>query len=259
MNKLICTSVLVMLMTSAAFAQGPGKQTRKPLIEMNIDMPDETQEPDLVGKGIMQIETAYLHNFYKEGKRSAIGQGLFRYGLSDYVELRLLVEAGSQLVRYMEETVQSTYPAAASAKIRLLKDRKNLPDISLISYLQLPVYKVSKDKKAYWSPIFIFAFQNEFGEKWKLEYNVGVQQQAYSTQWAWIGNTSVHYKLVEQLEVFAEYFAQYQNKENPQHNLGGGLAYQLNNYLELFAMAGGTVNYEQSNHYINGGVAFRLP
>ncbi len=258
MKKIILFSGFF-LYTLIAIAQDSSKVSSKKLKEMEVDMPDETQETDLIEKGHWQIETAYLHNIYKEGNPSSVGQGLFRYGVSKHLELRLLIEAGSELERYIEETVQSTYPAAASAKILLVKDNKYLPDITLVSYLQLPIYKASKDKKAYWSPSFLLAFQNKLGSKWKLEYNAGIQQEAYSTQWAWIGNASLHYKLTDQLEIFTEYFAQYQSGENPQHNVGGGLAYQLNNNIEFFAMAGGTVDYAESNHYYNGGIAFRLP
>ncbi len=127
-------------------------------------MPDETQETDLVDSGDWQMEAAYLHNIYKTDGNSAIAQGLLRYGVSKRLELRLLVETGRQLGQYIEETVQSTYPAAVSAKVLILKDHQYLPDITLISFLHLPVYKTSKDKKAFWSPIFIMAFQKEMGK-----------------------------------------------------------------------------------------------
>ncbi|MEO5999381.1 MAG: transporter [Chitinophagaceae bacterium] len=259
MKKSIVISGISLLFLSLSFAQAPTETAGKKLIEMSVDMPDETQETDLLEKGNWQVETAYLHNIYKEGKHSSIWQGFFRYGISKHVELRLLLEAGSELQRYIEETVQSTYPAAASAKILLLKDHKFLPDISLVFYLQLPFYRISKDKKAYWSPIFLLAFQNELGKKWKLDYNAGIQQEAFSTRWAWVGNASLHCKLLENWELFTEYFAQYQHGEGPQHNLGGGIACQVNNYIEVFAMAGGTVNYDASNHYFNSGVAFKIP
>lgn len=222
-------------------------------------MPDETQETDLLPRGEWQIEAAYLHNLYSTGGPSDIGQVLIRYGFSKRLELRFLTEAGSELHKYIENTVQSTFPAAASAKILLLKDHRCLPDITLITYLHLPFYNVEKDKKAYWSSIFLIAFNNELGKKWKLEYNAGLQQEAYSMQWAYILNAAIHYQEVDQLEIFSEYFAQYHPSDNSQHNVGAGLAYQLNNYVEVFAMAGGTVNYAESNHYINAGVAFKLP
>jgi hypothetical protein len=231
----------------------------KKLKEMFIDMPDETHETDLVDKGTLQIETAYLLNNYKESKHSSIWQGLVRYGVSKHLELRLLVETGSNLKSYVEKTVQSTYPLAASAKILLVKDHKFLPDISLISFLQLPFYNINKETKVYWAPVFLVAFENKTGKKWQFDYNAGIQQEAFSTEWVWLGNVSVHYKLVEQLEFFTEYFAQYQHGNNPQHNLGAGAAYQLNNFMEFFIMAGGTIDYAESNHYFNGGVAFRIP
>jgi hypothetical protein len=259
MKKTLILICIAILPFSMSFAQAPSTIGNKELKEMPLDMPDETQETDLIDKGAWQVETAYLHNSYKEGRHSSIWQGLFRYGVSKHLELRLLVETGSNLQRYVEKTVQSTYPVAASAKILLVKDHRYLPDMSLVTFLQLPVYNINKNKKAYLSPAFLLAFQNELGRKWKLEYNTGIQQEAFSTQWAWMGNAAIHYKLVDPLELFIEYFAQYQHGESPQHNAGYGVAYQLNNYIEFFIMAGSTVDYDESNHYINGGVAFRMP
>ncbi len=250
---------MILLSVTYGFSQPSAVLSSKKLVEMNVDMPDETQETDVIDKRQWQVEMAYLHNNYKEGKRSSIGQALVRYGVSSHFEMRVLVEAGRELRNYIEQTVQSTYPVALSAKLVVLKDHQNLPDIALISYLQIPFNPKNTDKKVYWSPIFIVALQHEFDEKWKLDYNTGVQQEAYSTEWAWIANTSLHYKVLDQLELFTEYFAQYQHLQNPQHNIGGGMAYQVNNYLQCFFMAGGTVNYAEANHYFNGGIAIRRP
>ncbi len=226
---------------------------------MNVDLPDETEETDLVKKGQWQFETAVLYNAYKKEKSSHIGQGMVRYGVSHNLELRLLVEDGKQRDTYLTSTVQSTYPLAASVKVLLLEDKKGLPDIALVSYLKLPFTSRTKAQQRYWSPIFLAAFQNKWGTKWKLEYNAGIQQEAYSTSWAWLGNASLHYKLAEPLELFAEYYAQYQSKESPQHNIGGGLAYEWGKYVEIYASAGSTVFYEEANHFISTGIAVRLP
>src|SRR5690349_317474 len=127
MKKITLLSVCIFILTLKIFSQ----QGKEPFKEMNIDMPDETQETDIVDKGQWQLEAAYLHNIYKSGDRSSIGQALIRYGVSKHLELRLLVENGRQLEQYIVNTVQSTYPYALSAKVVVLKDVQNLPDISL--------------------------------------------------------------------------------------------------------------------------------
>ena len=225
---------------------------------MNVDLPDETEETDLVGKGELQIETAFLFNSYKDSKKSFIGQGMIRYGLSHRLEVRMSVEDGKNRDRYINETVQSTYPLAASAKASIIKDINGLPDITLVGYIKLPFTSKTKEQTRYWSPLILAAFQNKLSEKWKLEYNWGIQQEAYSANWVWTGNVSLHYKIVKPLEVFTEYYAQYDKGSPPQHNVGGGLAYQINKALEVYVAGGSTVHYEESNYFMNGGLAVRF-
>lgn len=248
--------LLFILLSTMAQNEPPGKKEDD---EISVDLPDETEETVLVKKGQWQFETSVLYNTYKKEKASLVGQGLIRYGLSHAVELRLLVEDGRQRDTYITSTVQSTYPLAASAKVLVLKDVKGLPDISLVSYLKLPFTSRTKEQQRYWSPLFLAAFQNKLSSKWKLEYNAGIQQEAYGTAWAWLANGSLHYKITDPLEVNIEYYAQYQVNELPQHNLGAGIAYQLGKYVEVYVSAGSTIFYSEANHFINTGVAVRLP
>ena len=257
MKRILVTLAFLLAVLYSAVAQ---KDTLpKEEDEMNVDLPDETQETDLVKKGQLQLETAVLYNTYREEKASLIGQGLLRYGVSRFLEVRLLAEDGRQRDTYITSTVQSTYPLAAGAKVRLLKDKKGLPDMALVSYVKLPFTSHTKVQQRYWSPIFLVAFQNEWGEKWKLEYNAGIQQEAYGTSWAWLGNVSLHYKLLKPLELSVEYFAQYQPKESPQHNIGGGLVYELGKSVTIYATVGSTIFYSGRNHFVSTGIAVRLP
>lgn len=246
--------------TAIVFASSPlFAQSRKDTLEeMHIDMPDETEETEIVDKGKLQLETGVLYQSYKDSSHSIIGQGLLRYGLTDKVELRLLVEDGKNRDTYIEQTVQSTSPLAIGTKIELLKDQKVLPDITLVSYLKLPFTSHSSEQKSYWSPIFIMAFKNKGGEKFQLEYNVGLQQEAFSPDWLWMANTSVHYKLTDAFEIFGEYYAQYKAGEDPIHNLGAGATYQLNNMVEVYLVGGTTIVYKDYSRFASGGVAFRL-
>lgn len=220
-------------------------------------MPDETEETKLIDKGQWQLETAILFNGYEQNNTSVIGQALLRYGLADKAELRIIAEDGKNRDQYMEETVQSTSPLALGTKVSLVKDHKVLPDITLVAYVKLPFTSRTAEQKKYWSPILLAAFQNKFGEKWTLEYNAGLQQEAFSADWYWLANVSLHYKIADPLEVFTEYFAQYRAGEDPQNNLGGGIAYQLGQHIELYAAGGRTVNYQPYNYFASTGIAFR--
>jgi len=200
-----------------------------------------------------------LYNRYKHAPSSLIGQALLRYGIAERLELRFLVEDGRQRDQYISETVQSIYPLALGTKIALLKDVKGLPNITLVSYLKLPFTSRSSEQKIYWSPSVLLAFEHKIGDKFKLEYNVGAQQDAYDTDWEMLGNLALHYKLTQKLELATEYYARYQPGENPSHNIGGSISYEIGNALEVYLSGGSTLYTEEQNHFFNGGVAFRLP
>lgn len=225
--------------------------------EMYVDMPDESEETNVLKKGEGQVETAFLHNKYKEGPHSSISQLLVRYGAGRRVELRILSEQGNHLHRYIEETVQSTYPLSIGTKILLVEGEKAKPSIAFVGYLNLPVTIHGKSKD-HLTPIFLAAFQNEFTEKFKLEYNGGIQQSAFSKEWSELVNASVHYKLLDPLEVFFEFFAQYQHHASPENNLGGGVAYQFAKNLEFYVSGGRTIGQSEYNRFISGGLAIRI-
>jgi hypothetical protein len=106
--------------------------------EMNTDRPDQTDETHLVDKGQLQLETGFLYNNFDTGHSAWISRTLIRYGISKKWEAGILVEQGSERNRYLQETVQSTYPLALRVKASIIQNHTWLPDITLIGYLQLP-------------------------------------------------------------------------------------------------------------------------
>ncbi|MGN7786372.1 transporter [Niabella sp. 22666] len=227
--------------------------------EMNVDLPDETEEASLVNKGSIQLETALLLNRYRQEASSAIGQALLRIGVSDRVELRALLEEGKNRDTYFDQTVQSTMPLGIGSKISLVKDHSWLPDMTFIGQLCLPLTSKSSGQREHWSPLLLMAFENKLSPKWKLEYNAGGQQEIFSTQWVWLANGSLHYHISDPLEVFLEYYAQYGVGKSGHNNVGGGLTYQLGNNIQVYLSAGSSVGYHEPNQFAAGGIAFRLP
>lgn len=251
---------ILLFITIVIFHLGVSAQNR-PVApsEMNVDLPDETEEASLVDKGSIQLETALLLNRYHQEASSVIGQVLLRIGVSDRVELRALLEEGKNRDTYFDQTVQSTMPLGIGSKISLVKDHSWLPDMTFIGQLCLPVTSKSSRQRQHWSPILLMAFENKLSPKWKLEYNAGGQQEIFSTQWVWLANGSLHYHISDPLEVFLEYYAQYGVGKSGHNNIGGGLTYQLGNHVQIYLSAGSSVGYNEPNQFASGGIAFRLP
>ena len=226
--------------------------------EMHVDLPDETEETSVIDRGQWQIEAAGLFNGYADTTSSTIGQFMLRYGISRKIEMRLLVEDGRNRDHYTEETVQSTYPLAIGLKAAIFEGHGLVPDITIVSYLKLPFTSHSKEQVSYWSPILLAAFENRIGDKWTIGYNVGMQQEAFSSEWVVLTNASVHYKISEPVEVFTEYYAQFSAQQLPMHNAGMGIAWQPSENVELFVSAGSTLDHDPSNYFMNGGLAYRF-
>ncbi len=256
-GNLKCLALGFALLPLKSFSQADSLKIT-PKTKMQVDLPDETEETDLLHKHEVQIETSVLYNRYRNGEPSLIGLGMLRYGLSDKVELRLMAEDGYNRDKYLEETVQSTSPFSIGTKITILKNKKILPDITFVGYLKLPATSRSKEQTVYWSPILLLAFQNKLSGKWTLEYNGGIQQESFGRDWFWLASGSIHYEISGSVEVFAEYFGQYQKGEESVHNAGAGIAYQMAENWELFLSGGSTINYYEYNYFGITGLSCRF-
>lgn len=84
--------------------------------EMNIDRPDQTEETYIMGKGQFQMETGGLYNKFDTGQNAWVSRTMIRYGISKIFEVGVLIEQGRERNRYIQETVQNTYPLAVRIK-----------------------------------------------------------------------------------------------------------------------------------------------
>lgn len=148
-------------------------QAQEPI---DSDRPSQSESVHLLQPKEVQIETGVLVNTYSdsEGEPSVIGSGLIRYGLTERVEARILVEEGKGSTRFYSETAQGRFPVSLSTKAGLLENHKWIPDITLISYLNLPFFS-SDDENKFWAPAFIFAFGKKLN-KLTLEINTGIER-----------------------------------------------------------------------------------
>jgi hypothetical protein len=226
--------------------------------ELNPDRPDQTEEVHLVPRGRLQLEAGLMSNRFDTGRNALVVRMMLRYGIMKGVEVGLLAEEGRERNRYIDETVQSTYPLALRLKMALLGKHDWLPEMSLISYVQLPGAKNDKGEHARTSVAALLAFLHELSDKWKLEYNAGFQQDAYSSEMGWLVNTSLHYKVSEKLEAFGGSYSQFKGEEKPFHNIDIGIGYLLKENLQVDIAAGTSVNRDAGNQFLTVGFSYRL-
>ncbi len=114
------------------------------------DRPDQTEAPPLTPKGWFQFEFG-IQSEFDEVKDSKVktqstlyNTTLWKYGLTKSIELRLITEFGEDKVTFKnsnnEDTTTSVSglnPITVGLKIPLQKEQGMVPDISLITHLEL--------------------------------------------------------------------------------------------------------------------------
>lgn len=242
--------MVVLLSTIDAYAQD----------KIESERADQGEDAHALERGQLQVEAGVIYNHFDSGANALIGESMIRYGVMKHLELRVMIEEGKQRDRFIEETVQGFYPLALGTKVILLEKHKSLPDIALSAYVKLPFTSRTREQAAYWSPALFAIFEKELeNKKWDFLGNIGIKQEAYSTSYQWQTVGIVKYEGIKDLNIMAEYFANYQAKEQPVHNLGLGFAYSITNNFEIDLSGGSTVFSNEPNQFVALGFAFRLP
>lgn len=145
------------------------------------DRPDQTESALVVPARKLQIETGLSREWNETGgdlldEETRYGTTLLRYGLFDFLELRL----GSDLLRHRytlpagaRQIDKGLSPIGVGFKIELAHEDGLIPDIALLTDWQIPgtgdpVY--SSDK---WHHSFVFSFGHSISDRWGLAYNLG--------------------------------------------------------------------------------------
>ena len=154
--------VLALMITVPANAQ----ETEEPP-ELINDRPDQTESSTIIPAGSVQAEVGVTIDNEKKGgiKSSAltIPAGLFRYGVSNSFELRLIVEyqSATETPDGGEGVTQSGInDIALGGKFKLFEENGFLPDAALNLHLHLPRgqhHRPSESRRA-GLPVFVITY-----------------------------------------------------------------------------------------------------
>jgi len=224
--------------------------------KISTEQPDQSYGADVLEKKEFQFETSVYYNSIKENPNPVISTTLLRYGLFKNVEIRLLAEQGDYRDVYISETAHSTYPLAFGTKIALVKEQKYVPGIAIVAYLALPFTNFDH-QNSQWSPGFVAAFDKHLSD-FTLTLNGGIKEEAFEHKWEYMYTTDLKYEVSEKVQVFAEYFGQYEKQEDPVHNMDSGVMLLLNKKCQIHLAGGMSVAHHPSYYFVNSGIAFKL-
>ncbi|AWH86059.1 hypothetical protein HYN59_13470 [Flavobacterium album] len=227
--------------------------------EIETDRPDHTETASIVPAGRFQSESGFqLTKTDKDAKEFFLPQTLWKFGLNDRVELRLITELTYN--KYKDSIDTGLSPVTVGFKVNLFKEKGLLPETSFIAHLVLPKV-ASKDLKAnLLAPELLFLFDNELSDKASLGYNIGVKWDGESPDPIYAYTFAPDFKLNDKCKVFVESYGYLPEHQHPEHWVDGGFIWLVTSNLQL-DIAGSyelTSNAHFHQYFETVGISFRI-
>jgi len=104
------------------------------------DRPDQTESSSTVGHGSLQIEAGLVTGFEGEGPNSTrqilAPTTLFRYGISEAIELRLVSQF--ETLKILDQKTQGISDIEIGVKVQIFKSEDSRTEVALITHLLVP-------------------------------------------------------------------------------------------------------------------------
>ncbi len=236
------------------------------------DRPDRTESPKITPHGFFQVESGaqseydYNRETGTRSERSLLNTTLWKYGVTKNFELRLITEYANSKFKFrvnneINDTVVSLSgfnPISIGSKIALQKEHGIVPNISLITQLELPYFGSSNYKPNYIIPRFRFLFSHTLTHKLTFSYNLGAEWENESRASTGIYTASLGIALFKNLNMFVESYGFFRENSKADNRLDGGLTYLLNNDIQLDCSGGFGLNEVSPDYFVSGGISFRF-
>ena len=224
-------AIILLLSSSFIFSQ-----------DIITDRPDQTESPNTLNKGYLQIESGYLSLKDRETNnkitQTLIPTNLFRYGLTNNIELRLLAQFENQ--KSYKPKISGISDIELGVKLKILKKENINNEISFLSTLIIPSASNGLSINSFGISNRMI-FSHKLSEKTGLGYNLGYDYFG-------IGRGNLTYtlaigtSLTEKLGFFMEPFGEINDLNNLILNFDSGFTYLVKDNLQLDFSFGTGIN-----------------
>jgi hypothetical protein len=252
MNLIRLTTLLLLFNFCNTFAQETTES--EPIA---TDRPDQTETPEIVPKGIFQMENGF--SFEKAGNDSenfVVPSSLLKYGFNGKFEFRLIAEF------VIDETggtkISGFNPILVGFKVAICDEKGILPKTSLLGHLSIPDFASDDFKTTYYAPEFRFTMQHTLSDKIKLGYNLGAEWDGDSPEPTFIYTLTSGFELSKKAGCFIEVYGFAPQKDKADHRVDGGFTYLLSNDMMVDASGGFGITQNAPDYFAAVGFSFRL-
>lgn len=220
------------------------------------DRPDQTESSSTVGNGNLQIESGLLISFEGDNQLSTqqilAPTNLFRYGVSDGLELRFLSQF--EMLKEDIQAIRGISDIEIGVKIQVLKKEDVNTEIAFLTHLVIPTGTEALSNGEF-GTINKVSISHELNDNIELGYNLGYD---YFGQGA--GNFTYSIALGigvnEKVGIYVEPFGELTNFEDFILNFDAGFTYLANDNLQYDFSFGTGLNQEMN--YISIGLSWLI-
>lgn len=229
---------------------------------IETDRPDQTETVAIVPKKWLQFEAGFnAAQTDGEGNNEFLTPTLLtKYGLSNRMELRLITTLTTRTYKFVPNTKTESglLPVEAGAKIALWEEKKLRPKTSFIFHVAIP----NLASKAYdirlLAPNFRFTLQNTLSKKFGIGYNLGAEWNGENSKPDYVYTFSPGFTFNDKWYSYIEAFGAVKGDEAPEHNIDGGIAYNITRNCKVDISSGFGITTPAPDWYIALGISARF-
>lgn len=228
------------------------------LPSIETDRPDQTECPYIVPAKHFQLESGFNYEHVSKDEQNYIHPtALWKYGINDHFELRLITESVSKRINKIN--ISGLLPVEVGFKVALMEEKGILPKTSFISHLSIPQISSKQFRATYFAPNFRFTMLHSLSDKLTLSYNLGAEWDGENPEPIFIYTLAPAYSFTDKLGAYIEIygFAPQFNRAN--HRTDGGIFYLIKNNMQLDISGGLRITDNAPEYYGALGFSIRLP
>lgn len=255
MKNLICCALLLFSGVKSY------SQTLGPIIP---DRPGQTNPPNIVPLGAVQLETGFLRKSKRTGDIQTTNflysTSLVRVGLSENCEVRLVIEYAETKIDTISQssTVNGFNPISIGTKLAVCPEKGIIPQTAFNFSVALPYFGKQEFRSTYLAPSFFFLMQHTLSDRYSLGYNLGLQWDGYQPNTTAVYSISLSVTVLKQLSIFAECYGFSTEKSTSDYRTDFGCACLINNNLQVDISGGFGLNAIAPDSFVAFGLAWRI-
>jgi hypothetical protein len=221
------------------------------------DRPDQTESAATVQRGALQMESgimaSYTGNNQLAERQIVLPTNLFRYGLTNGIELRLMHQFES--VKFSNQTLQGMSDLEIGAKFMLLKTDNQSTEMAFLTHLTMPTGSTGLTWGKF-GTINKLCVAHTISEKAEIGYNIGYDYFGEG-KGNFVYSLAYGKSVNDKVGFFIETYGEVENLNQFISNFDTGITYLLNDNFQFDFSFGVGVNHRMN--FISAGFSWLLP